>query len=103
MIRNLRDGGPIYSPNLMADIEIQLGRIVGIAKNKEGEDLTHVRRLQSFLDIAYVMVLEKEFYEKIIGKPLEWIPIRSHLINMIEESIAQFDGIYSPKEQDPSS
>ena len=62
---------------------------------KDTHTLPHVRSLASFLTLVYdTLLTERRFYEAVIGKPLEWIPIRTEVINDIESRIRVFDGTY---------
>lgn len=57
--------------------------------------LPHVRSLVSFLALVYNdLLVEKHFYEAVMGKPLEWIPIRTEVIDDIESRIQVFGGTY---------
>ncbi len=100
MLRGLRSEGVFSSPNTFVDLEANLRKIVDLAE--EGIDgFIHVRRLKSFLALADIIVIERAFYEEVSGKPLEWIPVKSTLIKLIEESIAEFSGIYGYDKQKP--
>lgn len=54
----------------------------------------HIRSLGSFLTKVYDLSIERRFYEAVMGKPLEWIPVRTEVINEIESRIQIFDGAY---------
>lgn len=61
---------------------------------KDTHTLPHTKALASFLTMVYDLMIERQFYEAVAGEPLEWIPVRTEVIDGIEKRIQIFDGAY---------
>jgi hypothetical protein len=85
---------------LMDDLKKGLGLVHSIEEMKlltiqDSRTLPHIRSLTSFLTLVYDdLLIERRFYEAVMGKPLEWIPIRTEVIDDIESRIQVFDRTY---------